>query len=111
MSQTEYFVQGPFDVSREELVHGKDKLPEFWQREGPNAWAESVGVYVFAVRTGPGKLIPYYVGQTSKSFQDEVFVARNMRKYLRLLIDMKNAGPVFSWSFDPSKGGVLASGS
>lgn len=69
----------------------RDGLKAFWAKA---RCADDTGVYVFAVRTGRGALIPYYVGRTFRSFAKETFTNDKLLKYMRALNKEGHGTPV-----------------
>lgn len=90
-------VYGPFRIhySRKvggkiiETQHGRD----FWLSPRTEYLQSERGVYVFAMRAGPG-LTPLYVGKATKTFRQEVFTDRNLHKVTGAMADWRRGNPV-----------------
>jgi hypothetical protein len=88
----EFTVHGPFKIPTKKRYGGGRELEvkEFWQQSKLSRLKGQRGVYVFAIKPSKAKTFtPYYVGQTTKTFEREVFTDRNLRKYENALNDFK----------------------
>jgi hypothetical protein len=61
---------------------------DFWKSKDASAYKDKKGVYVFVIQT-QNTYIPWYVGQASKSFQQEVFTDDKLEKYNSALAEYK----------------------
>lgn len=76
-----YEIYGPFDLKRDSnyyLVTNNGAIKSFWDEidEEYPSLKSACGCYVFSIND-----YPFYVGQTKRTFKDEVFNARNRNLY------------------------------
>lgn len=60
-------------------IEGTD-ITSFWEIGGAKSYADARGIYVFCITT-PNTTMPYYVGQASKTFAQEIFTVDKVEKY------------------------------
>lgn len=98
---TEFKVVGPIPIPTEKATNSNkikwihdEQVSEFWQDEHAKALKEKIGCYVFALRAGRG-YTPWYVGQASKSFEQEIFTDHKVhKKYNSVLRKGRQGTPV-----------------
>ena len=94
---TELAVYGPFEIACD--TNGKvkriskDQAVDFWTQSAVAALKTKQGCYVFAVRAGKG-FTPWYVGQASKSFEQECFTDHKLNHFNDALFKGKKGTPV-----------------
>ena len=77
------------------VVINEEKLDKFWENNG---LGDKKGVYVLAMRSGKGGIIPYYVGKASKSFKKEAFSPRNRGLYAKVIGKYGKPYMYFIWT-------------
>ena len=101
-------VEGPFEIpfrspgaglsKRIDKNHGQ----EFWLSLTAAPFANAVGCYVFGLKAGRG-YTPWYVGKTTKGFQQEVFQPHKVQKYNQVVFDGHKGTPVIWFVVRPGK--------
>ena len=94
----EYGVFGPLTIPRTRRGGiDDDKLKDFWQQveeKFAQGLAKASGCYIFGTRAGKGAM-PWYVGKATKTFLQECFTDRNLRKYDKVLVERKGTPILF----------------
>ena len=94
----EYGVFGPLTIPRTRRGGiDDDKLKDFWKQVGEKfaqGLAKASGCYIFGTRAGKGAM-PWYVGKATKTFLQECFTDRNLRKYDKVLVERKGTPILF----------------
>lgn len=103
-----FTVEGPFNVPCEKKKAGRvvttKNAKEFWTQHP--GLKKKRGCYVFAFRAAKG-IKPVYVGQATKSFEQEVFTDHKRNRYGEGLADQKKGTPIlYLVSLDVTKGKV-----
>ena len=102
--EMQYEVFGEFKVPRKKnragnrvLDLGADVLNEFWaeidRQKRQHGLSSAKGCYIFGIRTGGG-IRPWYVGQTTKSFQAECFASHKCNIYHTVYGDVAFGNPI-----------------
>ena len=81
----------------------KENIKTFW--EDNSTVAQQVGCYVFAIRAGRG-MRPWYVGQATASFKQEVFAPDKLNKYDQCLRKIGKGSPIMFFVSYPTKQGA-----
>lgn len=101
-------IEGPFRVRGTPLVGGeyidREDGARFWRQKGLARLAQRYGCYVFAMGAGPG-VMPFYVGRTVKSFQQECFQPSKLNHYNKALRCVKKGRSVLFFVVAPRKKG------
>ncbi len=90
--KTQFIVRGPFEVPTQQHDNGSRTVENdrrfrktFWEYIAKDV-AEKNGCYVFALRTGQGKIRPWYVGRTTRqTFRAECFSGNKPSKYTKAI--------------------------
>jgi hypothetical protein len=107
---TVFKIHGPCDVPYSRAATGSakriraDGADLFWQAGGAARHASSKGCYVFGLRSGGGTT-PWYVGKTTKTFEQECFTPDKLHKYNDVLWQGKKGTPVLFFVVFPTKQG------
>lgn len=105
---TQFTAHGPFKIPIARLPGGKEigaeQIAKFWE-QNPD-FEDACGVYVFAMRSGPG-VTPMYVGKATRSFGREAFADHKRVKYGRGLREYKKGTPVMFFVTYPAKKGKV----
>lgn len=104
---TQYEPHGPLPIKPEALYEGKKVLKGFWNEHADHL-ASRRGIYVFGIRAGKG-ITPWYVGQTQKSFRQEVFQPDKLHKYVVALSKYDKGTPVMFFLARVGRGAIKAS--
>ncbi|MDA8191650.1 MAG: hypothetical protein M0Z68_09375 [Gammaproteobacteria bacterium] len=91
--KTQFIVRGPFDVPIVKHSNGSVTVQDDKRVLRDKFWSEIVGdarqkngCYVFALRTGKGKMRPWYVGMTTEqTFEKECFSGDKPSKYTKAI--------------------------
>lgn len=90
-------VFGPFEIPFSGTGLKKhvsdDEIALFWENASVRPFKKKHGCYVFALKAGKGHT-PWYVGQTTKGFQQEIFQIHKLNKYNDVLWSGKKGKPV-----------------
>ncbi len=90
-------VSGPFQIPFRRVGLQKridnEHVTEFWNQKELSKLKLKQGTYIFALRVAKGSL-PWYVGQASKTFQQECFTTHKTEKYNKLLFETRKGTPV-----------------
>jgi len=92
---------GPCEIPVEKPASSrliKEDLSGFWERYGNIA--SRVGCYVYAIKTGRA-IVPFYVGMTTKTFQEECFTSHKLNHYHRAMGYYSRGKPVISFLVYP----------
>jgi len=93
-------VSGPFEIPYRGAGQGHAKHIDpshgraFWE-EDASEFAMKQGCYVFALRTGGGYYIPWYVGKTKNILKGECFTTHKLGHYNRVVFDMRGTPVLF----------------
>lgn len=98
---TEFKVVGPIQIPTENSPNSNkhkwiqdEQVEEFWEDEQASELKAKTGCYIFALRAGRG-FTPWYVGQASKSFGQEIFTDHKVhKKYNSVLRKGRQGTPV-----------------
>lgn len=95
--KTMFRVEGPFKIPLHPAKNKAAKLiaenlDKFWAQDG-NLFANRIGCYVFGIRVGRN-IVPWYVGKTRKSFEQECFQKHKQDHYAKALADVLKGTPV-----------------
>lgn len=96
---------GPFDVPLDKHPSGRlisEDLSPFWKRH--QEVASEVGCYIFSIKTGRA-VVPYYVGMTTESFENECFTDHKLKHYHQAIAAYARGKPVMSYIVHPRRKG------
>ena len=65
----------------------------FWEKSVTKKFAKKQGCYVFALRAAKG-YVPWYIGKSEKSFEQETFTHHKLAQYNDALFDGRKGTPV-----------------
>ena len=102
-----YAVSRAFDVPYDKEARRIDVsgLSAFWQENEFHNW---LGCYIFGARWG-GRVTPWYVGRTGRTFEEEAFERHKLKHYNTVLEERPKCRPVMMFVYRESfKGRVEA---
>ena len=93
-------VEAPYSRTRNGRLFDSDKVKAFWASA---TCEKDSGVYIFCIRTARGKVVPWYVGRTYRSFTKETFTNDKKLKYSEAMIKNGQGTPVLFFSLSWAK--------
>ena len=74
-------------------IINKESADRFWLDHSKHALGDGIGCYIFGMRAGGG-IVPWYVGQTTRSFRQECFESKKLNIYAEVLVSKQVGTPV-----------------
>ncbi len=103
-----YEIVGPLKIPHQKHERGRyieeENLPKFWDDHQAKKIKSKRGCYVFAMKARRG-IVPWYVGKTTKSFENECFQSHKLVKYHKAMVK-KMGCPVLFFIVYPDKQGA-----